>query len=452
MTDLAAPPGRILGAASPVRSSHALTPGAPAAALGPFATAFASIYLTIAFVIAAPSVPLQPWVWTITLGFAVGALLLAPREHWSRVVIDGPLLLLVAWIAMSLLWSFNFDFGLFLIRKDVPLWIAASVMASLLPREEAINAIRRGLTFSVAATIVALIAFPETRSHGSGGIYLEDYPGWHGFFIHKNELAPYLIFALVFVLQFDREPIRRALSLAVITVLIVGSDSATGMSTAMFVAVVIVWFRFFRRGTGRRSTAFVVSSIAVGLVGLMGIVASLSAITNSFGKDLTFSGRTFIWNGVINAIQERPFLGYGVAGVFRDTTSEITRTVWRDVGFHIPHSHSGALDVWIEFGLVGVVLFGLMFITSIGKGVRLLRVSPAMGEFVLTIMAAQLLMGLSENVFLGSWLVYGGVVRALAQRELNDLAREHTVPAASDDARRDVDEPVRALGSGRTAV
>ncbi len=441
MTATRPSPRRILSAPEAQRAKQALTPGEAEVPLGPFAFGFASIYITIAVVLAGPAYSFEPYVWTLTLAFPIGALLLAPRSQSRRVVFDGPLMVLIAWVGLSLLWSFNTEFGLFSIRRDLPLWISASLMGSLLPKKDVLDAIKRGLVIAIGITMVGLLLFPETRQDESNGIYLDDVPGWHGFFVHKNILAPFLIFAVILVLNFENDRLRRAVSLAVLAVLLIGSDSATGMSAAIFVAAMYVWFRFLHRsGSGRRSTAYVVSSFAVFLVGIMGATASLSLLTNAAGKDLTFSGRTYIWGGVINAIQDRPLLGYGVGGVFWDPTSEITRSIWRDVGFHIPHSHSGTLDVWLNYGLVGLVLFIVVYMTGVSKGVRLLRRRPETAEFLLTLLAAQLLMGLSENVFLGAFVVYVGLARGIAQRELNDLARQDSEQALDNvlESRRDL--------------
>lgn len=424
---------RILTAPDTKRATQALTPGHAEVPLGPFAYGFASLYITIAVLLAGPAYPFEPYVWTLTLAFPAAALMLAPRSHARRVVFDGPLMALIAWIGLSVLWTFNPEFGLFSVRRDVPLWIAASLMASLLPRKDVIAAIKRGVIIAIIITIIALLIDPTTRLNANDGIYVDDVPGWHGFFVHKNVLSPFLIFGVLLTIHFEDNRIRRSLYLGVLAVLLIGSDSATGMSAAIFVGALYVWFRFlFRSEAGRRSTAYVVSSIAVGLVALMGAAASLSLLTTAAGKDLTFSGRTYIWNGVLNAIEDRPILGYGLGGVFWDQSSDITRSVWRDVGFHIPHSHSGVLDVWLNFGAVGVLLFGVLFVTGVAKGVRLIRRSPRTGEWLLTLLAAQLLMGLSENVFLGAWIVYMGLARGIAQRELNDLAREDAEATLDD--------------------
>lgn len=424
MTATRPSPRRILTAPDTKRATQALTPGHADVPLGPFAYGFASMYITIAILLAGPAYTFDPYLWTVTLAFPAAALMLAPRSQARRVVFDGPLMALIAWIGLSVLWTFNTEFGVFSIRRDIPMWIAASLMASLLPRKDVIAAIKRGVIIAIIITIVALIIDPATRLNANDGIYVDDVPGWHGYFVHKNVLSPFLIFAIVLTVHFESERIRRSIYLGALAVLLVGSDSATGMSAAIFIGALYVWFRFlFRSGVGRRSTAYVVSSIAVSMVGLMGAAASLSILTNAAGKDLTFSGRTYIWGAVINAIEARPLLGYGVGGVFWDQQSEITRSIWRDVGFHIPHSHSGVLDVWLNYGAIGVLLFGVLFVTGVAKGIRLIRRSPTTAEWLLTLLAAQLLMGLSENVFLGAWIVYIGLARGIAQRELNDFAR-----------------------------
>ena len=415
---------RILTAPATKRATQALTPGQAEVPLGPFAYGFASIYITIAVLLAGPAYTFEPYVWTLTLAFPAGALLLAPRSQARRVVFDGPLMALVAWVAMSIMWTFNFEAGIFNVRRDVPLWIAASLMATLLPKKDVIIAMKRGVILAILITIVGLIVDPSTRISAAEGIFVADIPGWHGYFVHKNVFSPFLIFAVLLTVHFETEPVKRAIYLAVLAVLLVGSDSATGLSAAIFIGAVYIWFRFlFRSGVGRRSTAYVVSSIAVGLVALMGAAASLSVLTTAAGKDLTFSGRTFIWGAVLNAIRDRPLVGYGNGGVFWDQQSDITRSIWSDVGFRIPHSHSGVLDVWLNYGAIGVILFGIVFITGVAKGLRLLRSSPSTAEWMLTLLAAQFLMGLSENVFLGAWIVYIALARGIVQRELNDVAR-----------------------------
>lgn len=392
--------------------------------LGPFATAFGSIYLVLAFVLAAPAYPLEPWAWTLALGLPIGAFLLAPKVHLKRIIFDGPVIVLGAWIILSLLWTRDPEFGTFNVRRDMPLLLTVSMTASLLPKKAVIRAVRIGLAVGIGLTVIGLLVDPATRSHASDGIYIEDYPGWHGYFIHKNVLAPYLIFAMITTLMFEKNAIRRGLLLAIIAVLMVGSDSATGMSAAIFVIAGWVWFRLYHRSDGRWSSAYVLASISAGLCALMGAIASLSQLTSAYGKDLTFSGRTYIWSAVLNAISDEPWVGYGVGGVFWDARSTITRSIWRDIGFSVPHSHNGALDVWLNFGLIGLMLFALVFITTTSMGIRLVRRSPAIGEWVLLLVAAQFLMGLSENVFLGGWLTYMAIVRGVAQRELNTFARD----------------------------
>ncbi len=419
---------------------------------GPFALGFGSLYITISFFLAAPVMPLEPRWATLTLAFAMGSLLLIPREHMRRMVVDGPVMLMAFWIAITALWSVNPSFAVFQVRRDLPVVIAVSLLAGALPSDVTIRAIRRAIWIAMGITAFALLIDPETRSHAADGIYADPYPGWHGWFIHKNTMAPYMVMGLITTLMFDKEPLRRGLTLAGLAVLLIGSDSATGLSAGMFVVALWVWFRLFHRSGGRWSTGYVVASTAVALCGLMGAIASLSALTSAYGKDLTFSGRTFIWSAVLSAIEKRPFTGQGLGSVFWIPNS-ITREIWRDVGFKIPHSHSGTLDVVLNFGLIGLVLFTVMFLSSIAMGIRLLRISPVVAEWFLILLAAQFLMGLSENVFLGSWLVYMAAARGVVQRRTRDGDPEpESKPAAKPGGLQHSNLPELTAGSGSSAT
>ncbi len=392
-----------------------------AAELGPLAASLATVYLAIAFILAAPVYPLEPYVWTLMLPLPFGALLLTPADRLRRMVIDGPALGLIAFTVISLAWTLNQPQAIFEIRRDVPLLVTASLISSLLKPEVALTAIRRAMYAMITITTFALIVFPETRQHTRTGLYVDDLPGWHGFFIHKNIMAPFLVFMLATVLITEERTRRRDFVVLWIGVLLVGSDSATGLTAAALVVALRFWFRAFHGSGERWKAGYVMSSMLVGLVLFMGAMASLATIVQAYGKNLTFSGRTFIWTASLNAAADAPMLGYGRAGVFWRPANEVTRQIWRDVGFVVPHAHNGVIDVLLAYGLVGVGLVIVMLVTNFTKGLALVRRSPRIGEWVITIAAAQLLMGFSENVFQGHFFLYILVLRGIAQRALNDL-------------------------------
>ncbi|MDH4366168.1 MAG: O-antigen ligase family protein, partial [Acidimicrobiia bacterium] len=253
-----------------------------------------------------------------------------------------------------------------------------------------------------------------------------DLEGWHGWFPHKNTMGPYLVFALLTILTFDRSKLAKLASLTAIGVLLAFSDSVTGLSAALLGLAVWVWVQLYRNLDLRNSSIFLLASLMVLAFALVGAATSLTAITDASGKDLTFTGRTFIWRASFNAWMERPITGYGLGGILgSEPITPKTSEVWRAIGFRVPHSHNGVLDVGIQLGLVGVGLFLLLWATTLLSALRLLRDRPKMTTWVVTVMLVQLYMSLSEPTFLNNgWLPVLVMFRILLLRregiELDD--------------------------------
>ncbi len=398
---------------------------------GIIARTAASFYITVAIVLIANAAPIEPRWWALVLPIGIGPFVLLPREQLTRMIIDVPILLITAVMGLSIAWSLAPAQAIFEFRRDVTLIIAVTLLAGAFDRDLVVKALLRGLYIGVGITVVALIVNPDTRSHlpAEGSSYSIEYPGWHGLFIHKNAMSPFLVFAAATIALFERNRWVKGAVLPIIVVLLVGSQSATGLLGVMVAAALFLWFRIYHRTEGRSSGAFVVASAAVTIIAIMGAIASVGVITAAYGKDLTFSGRTDIWSAALNAAADKPLLGYGQGGVFWEANS-VTRDIWADIGFVVPHAHSGILDVLLTLGLVGVALYLVKFATTISIGGRMVSAHPRVGEWLLSVTAAQLIMGLSETVFTGDWLVYVAVMRGVALRlEQGDrrdrLARHH---------------------------
>jgi exopolysaccharide production protein ExoQ len=82
----------------------------------------------------------------------------------------------------------------------------------------------------------------------------------------------------------------------------------------------------------------------------------LPILLESLGRDMTFSGRTQIWGAVIDSVRKRPFLGYGFYGFWLGTKGEssviITKLHWV-----FGYAHNGILEIAVQLGVVGVMLF-----------------------------------------------------------------------------------------------
>lgn len=89
------------------------------------------------------------------------------------------------------------------------------------------------------------------------------------------------------------------------------------------------------------------------------------------GRDVTLSGRTGLWEATISKIHERPWLGYGYQGFWRDggAASEI----WNSEGYKPPHAHNGFINLALDLGLIGLLAFICLIVTSYMQSIKCLQ-------------------------------------------------------------------------------
>lgn len=396
--------------------------------MGPLGTiaAQASLILGLLWVMGALSgLLIPPTAGVLTIGPVLGAALLAPRSVIMEFPISFSILGIYTIIIASVIWTIDSLATTTSLKSLVPGMLAIMLAGGLLGLRDVADALIWATYLAIAITIVALVVFPETRVHLGDEFEGGSYPGWHGLFIHKNNMSSFLVMSIPVILTFSRTVVAKWTTLALIGVLLVGSASATGVSVAFFAGVTWVWLRIYQsQEDARNSTLFTLVSV----LGSIGIVAaalsSLATITSAYGKDTSFSGRTEIWEASFDALMRRPFFGYGLGALFwRENLAPETTQIWRQVGFAASHAHNGALDLALQVGLVGLAIFVVLFISTARMGWSVLQTQPDLGIWVVTAMAANLVMSFSEDVFLGGWLAMFALMKMLLMRRKTSLNR-----------------------------
>ena len=361
---------------------------------------------------------LPPTVGFLTLLPVLGAMILAPKTVIMQYPVSLSVLAIITIGVTSIAWTIDAVATGVVVRGIMPAVVAVILACGLLPLREAGTAMVWAVRIAVAITVLALVIRPETRTHISNDAYLDNYPGWHGFFTHKNQLAPFLVFGVATVMTFDKSFVLRWGTLGLCGLLLLGSTSATGISAAFLVGVAYVWLRIYQSQEDlRTSTVFFAVSLFGFVVVVIGSVMSLATITSAYGKELSFSGRTFIWAASIDAIQRKPILGHGLGALFwQEGVSPETAEIWRQVGFPNSHAHNGALDLALQIGLIGLAVFLVLWFTTFGRGWRALRTEPDLGLWVVAVLVAQMFMSISENVYFGGWIAVLGAMKLLLMR------------------------------------
>lgn len=187
---------------------------------------------------------------------------------------------------------------------------------------------------------------------------------------NSNLLAMIALLSLVvFGIQAADRTVRRgsALSWLVVAALtLVLTRSATVIAAALVTAVVLgfaLWAR--RAGPDRRTPVYVVGIAAVAAVIVL-VSVFASRIPALFGKSEDLTGRLDIWNAVTGLAQQRPVFGWGWVSYWAPWVKPFDGLATRN-GVEYLQAHNAWLDVWLQLGIVGLVVFILVVLTTFGR-------------------------------------------------------------------------------------
>ncbi|MGA0600624.1 O-antigen ligase family protein [Caulobacter sp. KR2-114] len=294
------------------------------------------------------------------------ALLLTLAIPWTsfRALIRQPFLILIMGIvAASILWSTSPDQTLRRIVANYCTTLSGVVLAARWRWSRLAEVMATAFLILSAFCLFVGLFVPSI------GKMTELFPGaWRGLWQEKNALGANMAFAFVVCAAAAvLNPKRRwlwwgAAGLAFLLLLL--STSKTSLVSLLLGSGVMVFIAL-----ARRSPASSVASTWAGVVGI-GLVASFIVFASDIflgllGKDATLTGRTKIWAGVMERIQERPITGYGYGAVWDDEgawgpLAKITKTA----GFRAHHAHNSWLEQWVDLGIFGLGAWALLFLQT----------------------------------------------------------------------------------------
>lgn len=324
----------------------------------------------------------------------LGALaILLVRSWWIRESIrrDGLVVLLVGLALASTLWSV--DPGVTL-RRSLALALGtvfAYYVAARFPLSGLLRLLLVALAVGTVLSIIWATALPRY------GLDLEG--RWLGVASHKNALARHQVLTILVAL-FVLPSLRWRLPALVIAGLAAFAMAMTQGTTAVIallsLAVLLpVWAAFRARRTmfGAVLVSLSAMTVAVGWF----VSRSFADIVQLTGKDVTLTGRTGLWQAVQDRIADRPVLGYGYEA-FWTGWGGVSGEVWLDTGWLAPHSHNGLLEVLLNLGLVGGVVFVALLGRGLFRSVNYARNRTGIGAlFPITIVSFSILYSTTEK-------------------------------------------------------
>ncbi len=356
---------------------------------------------------------------------AVAVLAVTPTDRLARIPIIWTLTAFVVWMAASRLWSVSPSSTDFVIRSDLPALVLVGLVVGTIEPRVVVRTLTVTFVAIVAWSLAASLAFPRSRELVYDAGFIEPQEGFRGMFGHKNQLGMFAVLGMATVLAFVRGRPRRMMLLLIIGT-VLGTRSATAGS-GLF-AVLFLWFWLAAVGSQRsvrERSLVLLASLVSAVLGVLLALRLLPTLLGVYQKDLTFSGRTLIWDESMTLVADRPWAGYGFGALFSGTPPPITGELRRRIGFDAAHAHNGVVGLLLDVGVIGLALFALVVVEAVVLAVRALRRDDTapFGRWMLLMVFAILLMSLSEPVFEGPDLGILMIGMVTLARVLNDARR-----------------------------
>lgn len=353
------------------------------------------------------------------LTYVISFFLLAIR--WKKALYtlskDRTIWLLLAIAFVSVIWSSNPKNTLLRSIALIGTSLFGLYLASRYTIREQLKLLGWSCALIIGLSILFAIVIPHYGTMDSG-IHAGS---WRGIYIHKNILGKIMgLGGVVFVLlAIDSKEDRwfPIAGLALSCCLIVLSRSSSSMINFAATIALIPVCAMFRW----RYTVMVPAIIAVVLFGgglSLWLDRNATILLGSIGKDLTLTGRTRMWPAIMEMIWRQPLQGYGYNGFWFNWDSP-GAYVWAASNWTPPNAHNGFMDLWLDFGLMGVVVFAVSFLQTLWRGLKLLRVDRhAASSWSLLYLIYLVLGNLTESCLINRndifWLLYIAISFSLA--------------------------------------
>ena len=213
----------------------------------------------------------------------------------------------------------------------------------------------RALLLAILCSDIITVVRPDLGLSHIGANYEN---AWRGATTHKNMLGQVCsigVLVSVFSIAYRRNHIVTSITTLLLSCVTLGlSQSATSVLACAASLAVAALFAAAARSSVLAKTALIVAAAGVAVVPVLA-VRELTFLAEYLGRSHDLTGRTYVWEAVSNTIDRAPIWGYYYG--FWNIDSRDLDFIWNSVGYKVPHSHNSWLDIWLQLGLPGLIIF-----------------------------------------------------------------------------------------------
>lgn len=290
---------------------------------------------------------------SITWSFYPGATALGLLITWMTVTIAIAVAVSFTWpeILRAMGAAFRIILGLSLLFEFV---VSAFIRQPVLPL-----ALQPGVDYGSYEKLPKLLYWSRDLLFDGGKI--------QGIVGNSSLLAFVALVALiVFCLQFAGKTAHRGrtafwIAVAIATIALTRSATITVALVALTAVVLVVLA--LRRVGPRGAVAIYALVLALIVAGIVVVTRFSSTLLGLLGKSDDLTGRLDIWDAVITLAQQRPAVGWGWVSWWVPWVAPFD-TLAFEAGVRQLHAHNAWLDIFLQVGIVGLVIFGLLVLST----------------------------------------------------------------------------------------
>jgi exopolysaccharide production protein ExoQ len=351
----------------------------------------------------APPTSLERAAYWLAYAFTMLQLLIRPMQL-VRAIKRNPFVLGVVMIAaISATWSLDPDTSLRRAFALVMWTLFGYYLASRYTTAELLRILGAALALLAIISLATALLAPDYGREVGG----YDNGAWRGVFTTKNALGEVMLLAAIvgglFMIRGGRTRVIAVLGVLLAVSMIFLARATAALLTVGVLTVTIPIVLTFRRNNA--AAALVLTCLLVASAAASIVVAERDAVLSVLGKEATLTGRTVLWKAVAQRIEERPVLGYGYGAFWgAGKESELVRSA---VGWNTPHSHNGLLDVWLDLGLIGVLMLLAAYVLALRRAWLALRASINIeGVWAVTFLVMLFIGNTTESPIIKSFLIW----------------------------------------------
>jgi O-antigen ligase len=299
---------------------------------------------------------------------------------WNRIVsANSAIMVLYVYFLLSVCWSGDPTGSLKRIVKDFGLLFVVAIIRSEKNPLQAIGAVYvRCASVLFPLSVVFFKYFPQySRSYSLDGEIMQT-----GVSTTKNSLGELIMVVMSLLvwdyMQMQRQEtkgVRRKVSWDHLILLLIGcwllyiSKSKTALVCTCICVLLTVKKEWFASKRVKQAALAVALSLPVFLFSSQEFTSLISPLLEALGRDATFTGRTNIWQH-ITSTTVNPLFG---AGYWNFWGGPSGYAISKAMNTTIPNGHCGYLDIYLDGGVVGLVILFAVLVSNGHKLVNSVR-------------------------------------------------------------------------------